>query len=69
MIREGFDIEIKCAHRSAQEGRMDAMARHLTAAHSLALWADMSLLADYGRHEAECWQEYEAWKTTNRAAT
>lgn len=66
MIREGFDIEIACAHRSAQEGRMDAMARHLTAAHSLALWADMSLLAEYNRHNDECWQEYEAWKTTAR---
>jgi hypothetical protein len=64
MIREGFDIEIKCAHMSAQEGRVDEMARHLTAAHSLELWADMSLLADYGRHDAECWQEYEQWKTT-----
>ncbi len=64
MIRRGFDIEIACAHRSAQEGRMDAMARHLAAAHSLALWADASLIADYGRHDAECWQEYEQRKTT-----
>lgn len=66
MIREGFDIAIICAHRAAQDGRMGAMARHLAAAHSLALWADTSLLADYGRHDAECWQEYEQWKTTNR---
>lgn len=69
MIREGFDIEIKFAHEAAHEGRMYAMTHHLSAANALALWADTSLLADYGRHDAECWQEYEQWKTTNRAAT
>ena len=65
-VQSGFDIAIARAHRAAQEGRMDEMARHLTAANALALWADTSLLADYGRHDAECWQEYEAWKTTAR---
>ena len=64
MIRRGFDIEIKCAHRAAQEGRMDAMARHLSAAQALALYADPTLLPEYGKAVAECWKEYDQCKTT-----
>ena len=63
MIREGFEIEIKCAHRSAQEGRMDAMARHLSAAQALALYADPTLLPEYGKADAECWKEYDQCKS------
>lgn len=31
---------------------------------ALAVWADPSLLDRYQELEAECWKEYEAWKTT-----
>ena len=64
MIRKGFDIEVECARLAAKKGAMDSMARHLSAAHALALYADPMLLPEYGKADAECWQECEAWKTT-----
>ena len=68
MIRKGFDIEVECAHRAAKKGAMDSMARHLSAAHALALYADPTLLPEYGKADAECWSEYDKCKTTNRVA-
>ena len=67
-IQDGFHIEVNCAMRSAREGNMQAMARHLAGAHCLALYGDTTLLPLYGKADAECWQEYEQWKTTNGAA-
>ena len=68
IIKVGFDHAINDAHRSAQAGDIDSIGRHLAAAHALALWADQSLLPEYGEHDAKCWQEYEALKTTKRNA-
>ena len=68
MIRKGFDIEVECARIAAKKGAMDSMARHLSAAHALALYADPMLLPEYGKADAECWKEYDQCKTTNRVA-
>ena len=68
MIRKGFDIEVECARIAAKKGAMDSMARHLSAAQALALYADPTLLPEYGKADAECWKEYDQWKTTNGAA-
>ena len=68
MIRKGFDIEVECARIAAKKGAMDSMARHLSAAQALALYADPTLLPEYGKADAECWQEYEKCKTTTRVA-
>lgn len=66
MIKVGFDHAINDAHKSAQAGDIDALGRHLAAAHALALWADQSLLPGYGEHDAECWNEYWECKTTSK---
>ena len=68
MIRKGFDIEVECARIAAKKGAMDSMARHLSAAQALALYADPMLLPEYGKADAECWKEYDQCKTTNGAA-
>lgn len=66
MIKVGFDHAINDAHKSAQAGDIDALGRHLAAAHALALWADQSLLPEYGEHDAKCWKEYWECKTTSK---
>ena len=66
-IRDGFDIEIRCAHEAAKEGRADPVGRHLAAAHALAVWGDTSLLADYDKHDKTVWKECGQWKTTTTA--
>lgn len=63
-VKKGFDYAVNDAHRCAKAGFIDGVMRHLAAAHALALWADTTLLEEYGRHESSCWKEYEAWKTT-----
>ena len=63
-VKEGFRIEVDCAMKSAREGNMHAMARHLTGAQCLALYADPTLLPEYGKADAECWKEYDQCKTT-----
>lgn len=65
-VREGFDFAIACAKSAANSGEMNGMARHLSAAHALALWAEPMLLPEFDKINAECWKEYETWKTTNR---
>lgn len=63
-VRDGFDFAIACAKAAANIGDMNCMARHLSAANALALWADPMLLTEFDKLNAECWQEYEEWKTT-----
>ena len=65
-IRTGFEIEIQDAHNRAKLGDLHGMTRKLSAAHALAVWADPTLLERYQELETQCWQEYEAWKTTTR---
>lgn len=64
MVRIGFDIAIQDARNRAQAGDINGMGRQLSAAHALAVWADPTLLDRYQALETQCWQEYEAWKTT-----
>lgn len=61
---EGFEYEAVSARQCAQAGDISGIGRHLAAAHALAVWVDPELLARYQGLEAECWEEYEAWKTT-----
>ena len=63
-VQIGFEYEAIAAHKLAKAGDMHGMFRELAAAHALALWGDPKLLDLYQTLEVECWQEYEAWKTT-----
>ena len=65
-VQHGFEYEETTARKAAQSGDIQSMGRQLAAAHALAVWADTTLLDRYQALEAECWQEYEAWKTTTR---
>lgn len=67
-VQSGFEYAAVSARMRAQAGDIHGMGRQLAAAHALAVWADPLLLDRYQALEAECWQEYEQWKTTNRAA-
>ena len=62
--QEGFEYAAITARKAAQRGDIHGMGRQLSAAHALAVWADPLLLDRYQALESECWQEYEAWKTT-----
>ena len=62
--QEGFEYAAITARKAAQSGDIQSMGRQLAAAHALAVWACPALLDRYQALEAECWQEYEAWKTT-----
>ena len=62
--QEGFEYEAITARKAAQSGDIQSMGRQLAAAHALAVWADPTLLDRYQALEDQCWQEYEAWKTT-----
>lgn len=62
--QEGFEYAAVSARMRAQAGDIHGMGRQLSAAHALAVWADPLLLDRYQALETECWQEYEAWKTT-----
>ena len=62
--QEGFEYAAITARKTAQSGDIQSMGRQLAAAHALALWADPTLLDRYQALEDQCWQEYEAWKTT-----
>ena len=62
--QEGFEYAAITARKSAQSGDIQSMGRQLAAAHALAVWADPTLLDRYQALEDQCWQEYEAWKTT-----
>ena len=64
IIQSGFEYAAIAARKAAQAGDINGMGRQLSAAHALAVWADPTLLDRYQALEAECWQEYEAWKTT-----
>lgn len=64
--QEGFEYAAITARKTAQAGDIHGMGRQLAAAHALAVWDDPALLDRYQALEVECWQEYEAWKTTNR---
>lgn len=66
--QEGFEYAAITARKTAQAGDIHGMGRQLAAAHALAVWACPDLLDRYQALETECWQEYEQWKTTNRAA-
>lgn len=66
-IRTGFDYAIHSAREAAQRGDINKVGRQLAAAHALALWADVSLLEEYQRQDAEIWREYEQCKTTTAA--
>ena len=66
--RDGFKYAAVSARMRAQAGDISGMGRQLAAAHALAVWADPLLLDRYQALESECWKEYEAWKTTKRAA-
>ena len=63
----GFEYAAITARKEAQTGDIYGMGRQLSAAHALAVWADPTLLDRYQTLEVECWQEYEAWKTTMQA--
>lgn len=63
-VQSGFEYEAITARKAAQSGDIHGMVRQLSAAHALAVWADPLLLDRYQALEAECWQEYEQWKTT-----
>lgn len=65
-VQSGFEYEAIAARKLAQDGDMHGMFRELAAAHALAVWADPTLLDRYQALEVECWQEYEAWKTTSK---
>ena len=60
----GFEYAAITARKTAQTGDIYGMGRQLSAAHALAVWADPTLLDRYQALEDQCWQEYEAWKTT-----
>ena len=62
--QEGFEYAAIAARKAAQSGDTQSMVRQLAAAHALAVWADTTLLDRYQALEDQCWQEYEAWKTT-----
>ena len=62
--QEGFEYAAITARKTAQSGDIQSMGRQLAAAHALAVWACPDLLGRYRALETECWQEYEAWKTT-----
>ena len=62
--QEGFEYAAITARKAAQSGDIQSMGRQLSAAHALAVWADPTLLDRYQELEDQCWQEYEAWKTT-----
>ena len=62
--QSGFEYAAVSAHMRAQAGDINGMGRQLSAAHALAVWACPALLDRYQALETECWQEYEAWKTT-----
>ena len=62
--QEGFEYAAITARKTAQSGDIQSMGRQLAAAHALAVWACPELLGRYQALETECWQEYEAWKTT-----
>ena len=62
--QEGFEYAAITARKTAQSGDIQSMGRQLAAAHALAVWADTTLLDRYQALEDQCWQEYEAWKTT-----
>ena len=62
--QEGFEYAAITARKAAQSGDIQSMGRQLSAAHALAVWADPTLLDRYQALEDQCWQEYEAWKTT-----
>ena len=64
--QEGFEYAAIAARKTAQSGDIQSMGRQLSAAHALAVWACPALLGRYQELETECWQEYEAWKTTTR---
>ena len=63
-VQCGFEYAAITARTTAQAGDINGMGRQLSAAHALAVWADPTLLDRYQELEVECWQEYEAWKTT-----
>ena len=63
-VHLGFEYAAITARKTAQAGDINGMGRQLSAAHALAVWADPTLLDRYQTLEVECWQEYEAWKTT-----
>ena len=63
--QEGFEYAAITARKAAQSGDINGMGRQLSAAHALAVWADPTLLDRYQALEDQCWQEYEAWKTTS----
>lgn len=63
-VQCGFEYAAITAMNTAQAGDINGMGRQLSAAHALAVWADPTLLDRYQELEVECWQEYEAWKTT-----
>ena len=62
--QEGFEYAAITARKTAQSGDIQSMGRQLAAAHALAVWACPDLLDRYQDLEDQCWQEYEAWKTT-----
>ena len=62
--QEGFEYAAITARKTAQSGDIQSTGRQLAAAHALAVWADPTLLDRYQALEDQCWQEYEAWKTT-----
>ena len=62
--QEGFEYAAITARKTAQSGDIQSMGRQLSAAHALAVWADPTLLDRYQALEDQCWQEYEARKTT-----
>ena len=64
MPQSGFEYAAITARKCAQSGDIGGMRRQLAAAHALAVWADMTLIDRYQELETQCWQEYEAWKTT-----
>ena len=63
-VQLGFEYAATTARKTAQTGDIYGMGRQLSAAHALAVWADPTLLDRYQALEDQCWQEYEAWKTT-----
>ena len=63
-VQCGFEYAAITARKTAQAGDINGMGRQLSAAHALAVWACPALLDRYQALEDQCWQEYEAWKTT-----
>lgn len=63
-VQIGFEYAAITARKTAQAGDINGMGRQLSAAHALAVWADPTLLDRYQELETQCWQEYEACKTT-----